>query len=234
MDCRLDARDPMPELPLPEHDATSIVLIGAFNPRIFHPAWFVRNHLLPVGDEVASNIEIVNNDVCAFETDWFRLEVLGDRFILRSMATPAVEALRDLVLGTFRVLRHTPIQRIGLNTHAHFALPEESGWHRFGHMLAPKPDLWEPILKNPGTLSLTIEGQRPDDYAGHVRAKVEPSARIEWGIFFESNDEYQKLEADSADWLEDVLLTRWDSSRSHAMEMRQHVLGHAYDLEDRG
>lgn len=221
----------MSELPLPQHDAASIVLVGAFNPRIYHPAWFVRNELLPEGSEVSANVEIVNNDLCAFENDWFRLEVLSDRFVLRTLASPSVEALRDLVLGALRILRHTPVQKIGLNTHAHWRLPTEQRWHDFGHMLAPKEALWDSVLKRPGTLSLSIQGMRPDDRHGHVRVRVEPSNTVEHGIFLETNDEFSEVTADSAEWVEDVLTREWDASRTRAEVIREHVLSFAFRRE---
>lgn len=221
----------MSELPLPEHDAASIVLVGAFNPRIYHPAWFVRNDLLPPGSEESASVEIVNNDLCAFETDWFRLEVLSDRFVLRTMASPSVEALRDLVLGALRILRHTPVHKIGLNTHAHWRLPTEQSWHDFGHLLAPKDALWEPVLKRPGTFSLSVQGMRPDDRDGHIRIRVEPSSTVEHGIFLETNDEVRELSADSAAWVEDVLTSEWDASRTRAADIRRHVLSFAFGRE---
>lgn len=222
----------MPELPLPDLDGTSLVLVGAFNPRIFQPAWFVRNELLPEGVESTANVEIINNDLCAFETDWFRLEVLSDRLVLRSLATPAMESLRDLLFGTFRVLRHTPVHRVGLNTHAHYRLPSEETWHQFGHRLAPKEELWSPVLNSPGTLTLVIQGTRPDDYDGHVRVKVEPSAQVTYGIFIETNDEYRRLDADSATWVEDVLTKQWDASRSRAEQIRSHIVASAFSGEE--
>lgn len=223
----------MPETLLPELDGTSLVLVGAFNPRIFHPSWFVRNNLLPEGVEATANVEIINNDLCAFEADWFRLEVLSDRLVLRSTATPAIESLRDLMFGTFRILRHTPVQRIGLNTHAHFRLPTEERWHEFGHVLAPKGDLWEPVLGKPGTLSVTLQGTRPDEYDGHVRVKVEPSAQVPFGIFIETNDEFRLDNSDSATWIEDVLTNHWDPSRVRADQIRTHVVNRALKVETR-
>jgi hypothetical protein len=218
----------MPELPLPELDGTSLVLVGAFNPRIFHPAWFVRNGLLPEGTESSANVEIVNNDVCAFETDSFRLEVLSDRLMLQSMSAPAAESLRDLLVGTFRILRHTPVKLVGLNTHGHYMLRSEEAWHEFGHLLAPKEPLWSPILERPGTISVVMQGVRTDGFDGAIRVKVEPSTRVANGIFIDTNDEFRQLESDSADWIDDVLNKQWEASRARVDEIRANILLHAY------
>ncbi len=202
----------MPDLPLPELEGTSLVLIGSFNPRIFQPSWFVRNGLLPESAEEA-NVEIITNEVCAFDADWFRLDVLSDRLSVASTATPSPESLRDLLLGALTILRHTPVARLGLNTHSHHRLSSADAWHAFGHMIAPKTLLWDPILHEPGTRSLVIEGRRPDDNIGAVRVKVEPSQQFENSIFLETNDEYISAEAVSAEWAIHILNTEWENSR---------------------
>jgi hypothetical protein len=224
----------MTEAHLPEVAGASFVLVGSFNPRIFHPGWFVRNALLPEGTETTANVEIVNNDFCAFETDWFRLEVLSERLTLRSLAVPAIETLRDLMLGSLRILRHTPVRKLGLNTHSHYRLPDEAAWHAFGHRLAPKERLWAPILDNPGTLVLLVEGSRPDSYEGHVRVKVEPSPRVQYGIFIDTNDEYRRAESDSAEWVEKVLVEEWEASRERAQAICAHLVQQAVGETSRG
>ena len=216
--------------PLAEHDHTSIVLVGSFNPRIFHPAWFVRHGLLAPEAEADSKIEVISNDLCVMQAGWFRIEVFSERFTMHSVATPVTEALRDLVQATFAILRHTPITRIGLNRAAHFNLGSEGAWHNFGHRLAPKKTLWEPVLKQPGTLSLTIMSERPDDYDGHINVKVEPSARVRYGLFVEVNEEYRPVstsDANDAVWISDVLVKQWDDTQRRAAQVFKHVVSQA-------
>lgn len=221
----------MPELPSAEHDGTSIVLVGSFNPRIFQPAWFAAQKLLPTMEGADANVQVIGNDVCIFETDWFRLEVLSERWSLQSQATPAMEAIRDLALGTFTILRHTPITKMGLNTLGHFPLPTEQ-YIRFGHVLAPKEELWDPILKSPATLTLTIQGERPDDYRGHIRVKVEPSSRVEYGVFIDTNEEFWTPDATptSTNWAIDILRNEWENYRRRASNIRDHLLTKAGEL----
>lgn len=220
----------MADLPPPEHDGTSVVLLGSFNPKIFQPAWFAAQKLLPPEEGTEANVQVIGNDVCLFETDWFRLEVLSERWSLQSQSTPAVGAIRDLALGTFRILRHTPITRIGLNTFGHFALGSPEQFDAFGHALAPKEQMWEPILESPGTLSLTVHGERPDDYKGHIRVKVEPSSSVTNGIFIETNEEFRQTDATSADWTTEILHREWEAYRHRANQIRAHLLQQAKDL----
>jgi hypothetical protein len=215
----------MSELPLAEAEGTGLVLVGSFNPRIFQPSWFVRQGLLPESVEESANVEIVTNEVCAFSAEWFRLDVLSDRLALTGLAARSPESLRDLLLGALTILKHTPVTHLGVNSFSHYRLATEGAWHHFGHMLAPKDELWTPVLSEPGTRSLTIEGRRTDNFDGHIRAKIEPSAQVDHGVFLEINDEYRHVSADSSDWVIDVLGTQWEESRARATAIRDHVVG---------
>lgn len=216
------------QLPLAEHDQSSIVMLGSFNPRIFQPSWFVRHELLPPEAESETDINLISNDLAVFQTDWCRLEVMNERFAVHSLAAPVVESLRDLIKGTFEVLRHTPISRAGLNTAAHFTLPNEEAWHKFGHAIAPKADFWDPVLQNPGTLTLTVQAQRPDDYGGHINVKVEPSSRVRYGLFVETNEEFHApAGTDDATWISSLLSEAWDPAQKRARDIRTHILEQA-------
>ena len=222
----------MTQIPLAEHDQSSIVMLGSFNPRIFQPAWLVRHALLPPEAESESRIHLINNDISVFETDWCRLEVMNERFALQSLATPAVESLRDLAQGIFEILQYTPITMVGLNSSAHFSLGTADVWHAFGEALAPKSKIWDPILKNPGTLALTIQGERPDAYKGHVNVKIEPSARVRFGLFIETNEEYHVPdERGDASWVSDLLAKQWDPTQERLRTIRAQILSEALRFE---
>ncbi len=75
----------------------SIVLLGNFNPKIFQPAWFVAEGLLQHQEADEANIEIIHSSVVIFRTDWMRMEVTQDRFIVTTSKEPYDRVLRDLV-----------------------------------------------------------------------------------------------------------------------------------------
>ena len=127
----------MPE-PALESTTASIVLLGAFNPRIFQPEWFSRQHLLPQSEVDAANIQIIHQQVAQFDTERFVFQVTDDRLVAATKPSTVSGPLRDLVAGTFYVLEHTPVQAIGLNRQMHFAMPSEEAWHQLGDRLAPK------------------------------------------------------------------------------------------------
>ena len=223
----------MSEPHLASDDRTSIVLVGSFNPRIFQPSWFVRQQLLPPLDEEEAQVELINNDLCAFQTSIFRIEALSERFAAHSIAAPVPDLLRDLVQGTFEILKHNPVVKIGINTSGHFQLDSFDQYNSFGHHLAPKTSLWKPILNEPKTLSLLVQGRRADEstYPGFLNVKVEPSTRIANGILVETNDEFQNENATDASWVSKVLVDEWSDSLNRVAAIREHLLEQAATLE---
>jgi hypothetical protein len=213
------------ERPPPDVLGVEIVLLGSFNPKIFQPAWFAAQNLL--SQEVAneSNVEVVTNDISSFETSWCRIQVLDSRFSVLSQTAPLPEALRDLALGTFAILSHTPIFAIGINYYEHFRVKDYETWHNFGHTLAPKDTLWKPILRNPGTQNLQIRAERDDEYKGSVNVTVQPSNMIEPGVFVQTNDEFREDQGggSSATWVTALLETQWSEIAKRSKTIRDHL-----------
>ena len=148
-------------------------MIGSFNPAIFQPTWFQKQGLLPETETVSANIETISNDISIFKISWVNIEVLGERFVARTSDESKFSPLRDLVIGTFRLLEHTPVRQMGLNREIRFSLPTEEAWHTIGHTLAPK-DCWQPLVKTPGMKSLMMESERDDSRDGIFNIGVKP------------------------------------------------------------
>src|SRR5438477_765073 len=165
-----------------EIDGVSIVLVGNFNPMIFQPAWFSHHDLLRKQEaETADNVVAVDQ-ITTFNTEWLSLQVTTERFQASTADGGSFEALRDLVLGTFRILEHTPLAKLGINRDMHYrVLPIEASIAS-GHYIVPKSP-WISIMSNPVTRSLTVEGLvRRGETDVKLTMKVEPSVRIEPGI----------------------------------------------------
>ena len=173
-----------------EEEHLSIVLRGNFNPTIFQPYWFYVNGLLGEGETKAAKIEVIHEHVLEFSLDWLNIQVLHDRFTVRLLQSGYEEALRDLVLGTFKLLNHTPSRVMGVNKGVHFMVQSVDEWHSIGHKLAPKEGIWDGVLSKPGTFRLVIEGQRSDGFKGYVRVRVEPSQKHHPGVFVRVNDHF--------------------------------------------
>jgi hypothetical protein len=175
----------------PEISGTSIVLVGDFNPKIFHPIWFSSEGLIKKNEAAEANITTVHPEICVFQLDWLHLEVTRNRFVVQTSQEPYFEILRDLAYGTFELLHHTPLKQLGINYNAHYRIKSEKEWHEFGDKITPK-EIWYHVLEKPGMSAVTIEGDLDrDGFKGHTKVKVEPSKKFHPGVFFDINDHYE-------------------------------------------
>ena len=174
---------------IPEIDGSSIVVIGSFNPAIFHPLWFKINQLIRPEEADVAKLEVTHPAVSVFSLEWFKLQVEKERFIVQTTDKANFGPISDLVLGTFSILDHTPVQALGINRVMHFKMDSREKWHAFGHLIAPK-EVWQGIMERPGLRSLTMEDPR-DDPMGFTRVRIEPSKQIDPGIFIEVNNHYE-------------------------------------------
>ena len=198
-------------------EGVSIVLVGSFNPAIFHPAWFAREKLIQREEAERADLRIVSPEVSVFSIGWLGLEVTLDRFAASTTQIQHIEPLRDLVLGTFGLLRHTPVKQIGINRLAHYRSPSEEEWHKLGHHLAPK-EPWVGLLEKPGMRQVSMLGQRPDQYRGRITVTVEPSLKMKpaFGVYFVVNDHYEndaEEKGRECERMMEILRTAWQTSR---------------------
>jgi hypothetical protein len=203
----------------PEIDAKIIVLRGNFNPVIFQPSWFAQNGLVHKEEAEEASISTINPFIAQFSLAGFDLQVTATRFTVSAPSGSHFEPLRDIVMGTFMLLRHTPIHLLGINRQTHFKLENSDQLEKIFNRIAPLSE-WNDILKQSSFESLTISGIREDDKKGSVRVKVEQSTRIKPGIFFDLNDHYD-LESESekvinAEKAVSVLKGSWDDSQKRS------------------
>jgi len=112
---------------------------------------------------------------------------------------------------------------MGINREFHYPLKSEETWHAVGNCLAPKYE-WDQLLDKPGLKSLVIEGIRSEGEDGYIQVKVEPSARIEFGVYLHINDHYQFSEelTNTSDAIT-ILSNRWSESMSHSLEIANQI-----------
>lgn len=220
---------------LPEFDNPVIVLLGSFNPAIFQPLWLAQNGLLREEEAKAAEVRVISPEVTVFSTPWMGVEVTSNRFAARANDGGHALPLRDLVIGTFRLLEHTPITAMGLNRLSHYKMPNREQWDKVGDTLAPK-EHWSQILAGKvGMRSLTVEAQRPESSAKFVRVKVEPSLKVEFGLFIEVNEHFVVDTEEAKDGLVAVVKStavaatnlirdQWESNQGFALKVMQHIL----------
>lgn len=223
----------------PELSTVSCVLLGSFNPAIFHPAWFVVNGLLNRTEIDAADIKLVHREIAAFSTEWLDLQVEPTRFISVTQEAPFIRLL-DLVTGTFdEYLSHTPLKMLGINRSVHFSVDDEGTRNRIGKMLAPHEPWgeWGKMIeggtreKRGGLRSLTME-QRDlvDREKGFILVKVGPSSIVksEIGIFVEINDHYEVTDTDRSQGTQaimEILKRQFDTSIKRSEWIIDQVMG---------
>lgn len=211
----------------PKLVGASIVLRGAFNPPIFQPAWFASEGLISAEESQDATKEVlVHREFVSFVSDSFDLQVTSDQFQVGTSRAPSFSVLRDVVVGTFTLLSHTPVKALGVNRFAHYLMPSEDDWHKLGQRLAP-PSNWEGFLKKPGMASITILAKRPDDRYGSISITVEPSAKHHPGVYVAVNDHFaisETLESSSCPKMLEVLKSSWDACLARADGLINHVL----------
>jgi hypothetical protein len=133
--------------PIPAVEGLEVVMIGAFNPAIFHPEWFLRQKLISEEEAKSSetHINAMGRDVADVHLCGMKLFCMNDRFSLNTANISKAARMQDLLLQVFTTLSHIPITACGINPHAHYHVVDEKYWHKIGHTLAPKDLIWNDL-----------------------------------------------------------------------------------------
>lgn len=206
-----------------EIEGANIVLLGSFNPSIFQPAWLAAHRLIRDEESEAAKIEIIRPEVSSFTAGWLQVEVTQERFQASTADAAHYEPLRDLVLGVFAILEHTPFDKMGINRHMHYRVEAEKQWHAFGDFLVPKA-AWRTVLSSPGLRSLTVEGRRGEAEGPRIQVKVEPSVRVHPGVFIATNEHHEASAPDAARRLMTILRDAWNDSQAYAKHLAETML----------
>lgn len=191
----------------------NVVLVGSFNPAIFHPEWFLRQGIISDADLEKAVVEGVSPEISRCQFSGMSLEVLQDHLTLQTRDVSRQPILQDVILAILEKLPHTPIRACGLNSAHHYDLGDEAYWHKIGHALAPK-NIWNDLLLKPGMESLTIKGSREGEFSGHVNITVQPSKRFKFGLFIGSNTHYGSSDRDPLliEKVKDFISSQWEEA----------------------
>ncbi|MFB6264809.1 MAG: hypothetical protein ABEL76_14465 [Bradymonadaceae bacterium] len=224
----------------PAIDGASIVLVGEFRTGLYQPAWFARHDL--IRDEEAEDAEMLllqehtvedtenQPGITSFSIGALSFHVQNDKFIARTDDPSEFRPLLDLVLGTFRIVEATPLDALGMNRKTHVELPEDKLWTTVMDSLVPT-EPWSESLDEPHALTTTIRGERDKPEVAYVQTKVEPSTKIEDGIYVEINQHVDTAELDEETGPFDYLEEDWISALDFAAQLRDHLVVDALDEE---
>lgn len=223
----------------PEVSGCSIVMVGHFNPAIFHPAWLEQHDVEPgargtVGDEI-----LVHRDISRFQIDTRSYHIDEDRFQITTTVAPWVSILDIVGLVFGQLLPHSPVRAFGVNRTVHFRVADAATRVKIGRELAPigpwgdfGTDMEAEEFDQVGGLqSLTMRKQsRFDEYNLQVNAKVQPSVQIEnnTGVYMEVNCHHnlQGLpDGHGANQAVEVLSARFEESIAESEAIIDQVMG---------
>ena len=211
-----------------EEDHPSIVIAGAFDPRLLHPQWFRAEGLLGKDEADGAEFKVVHPGVTEWSTDELVVQVMQNRFSAQAIVTSAAEQVRDLVLGVLKVLDKVPATAIGVNRSMHFDVGGEANWHRVGDTLAPKA-FWKKHLEKPGLLTLQmVETTRRDTLPGRTVVAIQPSIKYPFGVFFDFNSEIatkSKLPEPAGAAFSAIIENDWRRMHDEAKTMAEGLLG---------
>ncbi len=200
--------------------------MGNFNPKIFQPAWFASQGLIREIEAQEAKTEIIHADIAIFSLEWLKLEVTRERINISTEQEAYFEALADLVIGTFRTLRHTPASKMGINSALHYRVKSIDAWHEIGHKLAPK-EPWKGILNKPGMIRVEMQDERQTGPKGFMRVRVEPSKPCHPGVFININDHFESGEVEpilSCDTIIGILESNWQSSMKNSKSIAEKII----------
>lgn len=209
-----------------EKEGASVVMVGSFNPSIFQPRWLASLGMIRAEEADSATISTIQVQVADFQTEWFRMQVLQNRFLLQSLDATHYGPIHDLVAGIFRLLPHTPVNRLGIARWFHYRMESTEVWHEVGNKLAPK-EFWHPLVETPGLRSMMMQGRRTGAESGTLFVKIEPSLVIQPGVFIEVTEEYAAHgDEDLADakWVPERLDKHWEPIMKYAEDVSQGLL----------
>ncbi len=222
----------------PQSDMTTVVLLGAFNPSMFHPSWFAAQKAIGPQEAKDAEIAILHPQIASFKTSKLQVEVQNNKFIVASDVLP--EATQDLVVTIFGgPLVGTPIFALGINRSIHFDVGSSKVQHAIGRSLAPTGPWgdWGKTLDEEdhqsaargGLMSLQLQGARKSGPKGYVQVRLEPSAMIRGtGIFMEINNHYNLVadppEAADASAMIETIKGEWDGANKTAERIVDQIM----------
>jgi hypothetical protein len=212
----------------PEAEGLEVVVVGSFNPAIFHPEWFLRQKLAGEDDVKEAQVNVVGRDVTDIEICGLKVVCINDRFSLATANISHAAKMQDFLLHIFALLPHTPVTACGINSFAHYLIGDTQYWNKIGHTLVPKELIWNGLLEKPGMQSVIVKGLRKGDFPGEINIRVEPSQKIQPGLYVLSNYHYQMADAaidsDTTEKLLNFLKAEWKSALEKARIVADEIL----------
>ena len=215
-------------------DKASVVLLGSFNPRIFHPEWLINRQIVDSWDYNDEKIICVPDFAQINLPDSRILTVYINRFILESTLASNNLALADLATNIFVKLAETPLEKLGMNYTATIRLRNEESWKNFAKNFAPisaweeacpylESELTDSVGNKTGLWSITMHFPRPDDLKGFLRPKIEVVDSEDRTLTFAVNNQVEFDQVETSKVME-ILSKHWKGSLLIAQQLIENMM----------
>ncbi len=215
-------------------DKASIVLLGSFNPRIFHPEWLINRQIVDSWNYNDESIICVPDFTQIHLPDSRTLTVYINRFILESTLASNNLALADLVTNIFVRLPETPLEKLGMNYSATIHLRDQGSWRNFGKNFAPispwkeaclylQSELTDDQEKEIGLWSITMHFPRPDELNGFLRPKIEVASSEDRTLAFSINNHVELDQVETPEAMK-ILSEHWKKSLPIAEQLIENMM----------
>lgn len=218
-------------------EEASIVLVGHFNPSIFHPEWFIRHQIVPAwnyqgrrggrADEELAAVAVLPDLAQVEFPDKRNLSVMLNKFVLRSARASEFLTIKDMVAGAFEILQETPVTQMGMNYQTVVRIANDDLWHQFGESMTPREpwlkaapyinDLDEDKKLQLGLVELTMQMPRLDDLQGNIRPTIKAVNFGSRELSFSVNN-HVEIRDGRATTMIDCLNGHWESAMDFADE----------------
>ena len=140
-------------------ESYSIVLLGIFNPILFHPFWLKDKGIISQQDiRIDKDVKgfVVHQKLSSFPVgDWLDVIIKPERAEFRIKDAAKLVLLKDLVIAVLNALPDTPIVSFGINHGVISTLGNAKDYYEFGKFLNPL-DVWNETFKEPKLNFLSI------------------------------------------------------------------------------
>lgn len=215
-------------------DKASIVLLGSFNPRIFHPEWLINRQVVDSWNYDDETTICVPDFAQIHLPDSRTLNVYINRFILESTLASNNLALADLVTNIFVRLPETPLKKLGMNYLATIRLRDQQSWMNFGKNFAPispwkeaclylQSELTDNQEKEIGLWSITMHFPRPDKLNGFLRPKIEVASSEDRTLAFSINNHVELDQMETPEAMK-ILSEHWKNSLPIAEQLIENMM----------
>lgn len=218
----------------------SIVLVGKFQPGMFHPFWFWKNDVLTEEEckKVTDSTEqpfVISNNLSAFQTDKYTFRITQDRFVI-ILNTKPYELIIDAFNKIFDSLSTIPVVAYGLNFTFRIEYDAKT-MQRIGKKLAPRK-YWGSFFDDeiePMQDGLTHISMKRVEKFGAVNISLQPSRNAdEPGVIFEFNFHHEKKDKEDFDvaYIESVIASQYEEYYPIAMRLTDEIVERVTSYED--